>query len=367
MGALPAGLDGTVTLTSTPGRRRRHRRRSSVPVQAHARARPWTERLLVLDVAVLVLVRHASVLPTASTTSARSPPTTRPHRHLGHGHLAPHRPHQPDGDDDRAGGEPRRLGDARLDGGRRAAAAWRRSSTSTSSARARPGRPPARRRPRRSRARSTRPRWPTASTTSTRSRPTTSAAPRPRPRSPRRRIDNTDPVTSTLAARRHEPLRQRDFTGTATANDAGSGVASVEGPVLARPARHLDRPVHRHGDARTPASVDVDGLADGVYDFRALATDNAGNTLASTVQTDRRVDNNGPVTSRHEPRERRPRARHGHVTADGDRLRRRRRSPCSTRSSARRPGPRSAPTTRRRYSCPLTRRRSPTARLPDPR
>ena len=31
--------------------------------------------------------------------------------------------------------------------------------------------------------------------------------------------------------------------------------------------------------------------------MRALATDNAGNTTASTVQTSRRIDNNGPVVA----------------------------------------------------------------------
>ena len=39
------------------------------------------------------------------------------------------------------------------------------------------------------------------------------------------------------------------------------------------------------------------GVADGLYDMRALATDNAGNTTASTVQTNRRIDNLGPVVA----------------------------------------------------------------------
>ena len=57
--------------------------------------------------------------------------------------------------------------------------------------------------------------------------------------------------------------------------------------------------MHRRDDARSPrpCTGNVDGLADGNYDFRAVATDLAGNTLASTVQTNRRVDTDGPVTS----------------------------------------------------------------------
>ena len=42
--------------------------------------------------------------------------------------------------------------------------------------------------------------------------------------------------------------------------------------------------------------------------MRALATDNAGNTTASTVQTNRRIDNTGPVVDDHQPA-RRPRPR----------------------------------------------------------
>ncbi|MFT4049341.1 MAG: Ig-like domain-containing protein [Solirubrobacterales bacterium] len=36
-------------------------------------------------------------------------------------------------------------------------------------------------------------------------------------------------------------------------------------------------------------------VADGLYDFRALASDNVGNQTASTVQTSRRIDNTAPV------------------------------------------------------------------------
>ena len=38
--------------------------------------------------------------------------------------------------------------------------------------------------------------------------------------------------------------------------------------------------------------------------MRALATDNAGNTTASAVQTNRRIDNNGPVVAITNPRSR---------------------------------------------------------------
>ena len=55
---------------------------------------------------------------------------------------------------------------------------------------------------------------------------------------------------------------------------------------------------------------------DGLYDLRALATDMAGNTTASATQTNRRIDNDGPVAVITNPGRLRPRnhhrRRHGH-------------------------------------------------------
>jgi chitinase len=112
-----------------------------------------------------------------------------------------------------------------------------------------------------------------------------------------RRIDNTNPVTSTLAAVGTNLSGNVNFTGTAADNTGGSGVASWK--VQTSPTG-TNTWTDLCTDAATPFGActgNVDGFADGVYDFRAVVTDLAGNTLASTVQTNRRVDTDGPVTS----------------------------------------------------------------------
>ena len=127
-----------------------------------------------------------------------------------------------------------------------------------------------------------------------------------------RRIDNTNPVTATLAAVGTNLAGNVNFTGTAADNTGGSGVASWK--VQSSPTG-TDTWTDLCTDAATPFGActgNVDGLADGVYDFRALVTDNAGNTLGSTVQTSRRVDTDGPVTSVASPDERHPRERQRH-------------------------------------------------------
>ena len=112
-----------------------------------------------------------------------------------------------------------------------------------------------------------------------------------------RRIDNTNPVTSTLATVGTNLSGNVNFTGTAADNGGGSGVGSWKvqtSPTGANTWTDLCT------DTTTPfgsCTGNVDGFADGVYDFRAVVTDNAGNTLASTAQTGKRVDTDGPVTS----------------------------------------------------------------------
>jgi chitinase len=112
-----------------------------------------------------------------------------------------------------------------------------------------------------------------------------------------RRIDNTSPVTSTLAAVGTNLAGNVNFTGTAADNTGGSGVGSWKvqyAPTTTSTWTDLCT------DSTTPfgsCTGNVDGLADGVYDFRAVVTDLAGNTLASAVQTGRRVDTAGPVAS----------------------------------------------------------------------
>ena len=65
-----------------------------------------------------------------------------------------------------------------------------------------------------------------------------------------------------------------------------------------RRLRHLDGRLHRHaGPSPYTCAFNTTAVADGLYDMRALATDNAGNTTASAVQTNRRIDNLGPVVA----------------------------------------------------------------------
>ena len=113
-----------------------------------------------------------------------------------------------------------------------------------------------------------------------------------------RRIDNTNPVTATLTTTVGTNLSGNvTFNGAAADNAGGSGIASWK--VQTSPTG-TNTWTDLCTDAATPFTTctgNVDGLADGAYDFRALATDLAGNTLGSTVQTNRRVDTDGPVTS----------------------------------------------------------------------
>ena len=79
----------------------------------------------------------------------------------------------------------------------------------------------------------------------------------------------------------HEPERRRQ---------PASGIAAVA--YEAQPAG---------GDwsvaQAVPASLDTSSLADGLYDFRVLAVDNAGNGFASPAVLGKRVDNTAPATT----------------------------------------------------------------------
>ncbi|HEU4840877.1 MAG TPA: Ig-like domain-containing protein, partial [Ilumatobacteraceae bacterium] len=111
-----------------------------------------------------------------------------------------------------------------------------------------------------------------------------------------RRIDNTDPATATLNAVGTPLSGTVAFGGAATDNGGGSGIATWA--VQYSPAG-TGTWTTLCSDNATPYACNgnVDAIADGLYDFRALATDNAGNTRASTVQTNRRIDTDGPVAS----------------------------------------------------------------------
>jgi len=111
-----------------------------------------------------------------------------------------------------------------------------------------------------------------------------------------RRIDNSAPTAVTLTAV-PTPL-QNTVTLSGTATDAGSGIASVRFQYSV-PASGTWTDACTDSTPPTPYSCtfNTTGAADGLYDMRALATDTAGNTTASTVQVNRRIDNLGPVVA----------------------------------------------------------------------
>jgi Bacterial Ig domain len=113
-----------------------------------------------------------------------------------------------------------------------------------------------------------------------------------------RRVDNTAPATPTLT-NPGSPL-SGTVTVSGTATDSGSGIASVRFQYA--PAGTTTW-TDACSDATTPYSCSwvTTGLTDGLYDMRALATDNAGNTKASATTANRRVDNNAPTVSVTDP------------------------------------------------------------------
>jgi hypothetical protein len=101
-----------------------------------------------------------------------------------------------------------------------------------------------------------------------------------------RRVDNTAPATTLTDP--GTPLTGTK-TLTATASDAGSGLASVA-------IQYRSSGSWTTICAATSCSLNTATLPDGAYDLRSLATDAAGNTSASTVAA-RTIDNTAPTAS----------------------------------------------------------------------
>jgi hypothetical protein len=112
------------------------------------------------------------------------------------------------------------------------------------------------------------------------------------------RIDNTAPSSATL----NNPgtSLSGNVTLSGTAADAGSGIAS-----WAAQYRLSGGSTWTNACSDTTSSYSCSfataGVADGVYDLRALATDQAGNTLGSTVRTSIRIDNVAPTVALTDP------------------------------------------------------------------
>jgi hypothetical protein len=112
------------------------------------------------------------------------------------------------------------------------------------------------------------------------------------------RVDNTAPSSATLT-NPGSPL-SGSVTLSGSASDAGSGIASVR--VEYAPAGTTTWAT-ACTDTTAPYSCAwaTTGVTDGLYDLRSVATDLAGNTLASTTVTNRRVDNNAPTVTLNDP------------------------------------------------------------------
>jgi hypothetical protein len=112
------------------------------------------------------------------------------------------------------------------------------------------------------------------------------------------RIDNAAPSSATLTS--PGTSLQGAVTLSGTAADAGSGVAAwtVQYRVSGETAWS-----DACADAAEPyaCSWATTGVADGVYDLRAVASDQSGNTTASTVRTGISVDNVVPVVELSDP------------------------------------------------------------------
>jgi hypothetical protein len=112
-----------------------------------------------------------------------------------------------------------------------------------------------------------------------------------------RRVDNTAP-TATMTNPGSPITGNKSFDGTST--DGGSGVASLKfqiSPVGAGSWSDMC------SDTTSPysCSYDTSGVADGQYDFRSVATDNAGNAANSTVYSGAIVDNTAPTVTMTDP------------------------------------------------------------------
>jgi hypothetical protein len=112
-----------------------------------------------------------------------------------------------------------------------------------------------------------------------------------------RRVDNTAP-TATMTNPGSPITGTKSFDGTST--DGGSGVASLKFQVSPIGAGTWSD-MCSDGTSPYSCSYDTSALADGQYDFRSLATDNAGNTANSTVYSGAIVDNGGPTVSVTDP------------------------------------------------------------------
>jgi hypothetical protein len=107
-----------------------------------------------------------------------------------------------------------------------------------------------------------------------------------------RRVDNTAPTASMTDPGAY--ITGTTFALTATGTDGGSGVANVK---IQRSPAGAGTWTDVCTDTTSPygCTFDSTAVSDGLYDFRAITTDNAGNSTTSATVTNRRVDNTAPT------------------------------------------------------------------------
>src|ERR671922_214618 len=110
------------------------------------------------------------------------------------------------------------------------------------------------------------------------------------------RVDNTNPSGSVTAPSAGAVVRGT-ISVDANSADGGSGVASAQfqrSPAGAGTWTNIGAP-----DTSAPYSVSFDttGVSDGLYDFRVITSDNAGNSTTSAVVANVGVDNTNPSGS----------------------------------------------------------------------
>jgi hypothetical protein len=113
-----------------------------------------------------------------------------------------------------------------------------------------------------------------------------------------RRVDNTAP-TATMTNPGSPITGTKSFDGTST-DTGGSGVASLKFQVSPT-GQSTWNDICTDTTSPYACSYDTSGLSDGQYDFRSLATDNAGNTATSTVYSGAVVDNAAPTVTMTDP------------------------------------------------------------------
>jgi hypothetical protein len=105
--------------------------------------------------------------------------------------------------------------------------------------------------------------------------------------------DGTVPTAVTLTA--VPAAMSGDVTITGTANDTISGLDDM---IFEYRTSSSGAWTNLCTEPASPYDCDIDttGIPDGLYDFRVIAEDVAGNQTISTVQTNRRIDNTDPVS-----------------------------------------------------------------------